>query len=105
MSNEITLGVSELMPQPGMVETGLTGPLSGLPQIYVTPVSTIVRAFETFLNDDSRNAQTAECSGENIYFKSLQPYSDDAAKFVMEATAAGPLEEVLSDLKAGGESN
>lgn len=53
------------------------------PSEYVTPHSTIVRAIESFLNDDSKNGLAAECSGENIHYRVQQEFGDDKAAWIM----------------------
>jgi hypothetical protein len=78
----------------------LTGPLQACPSEYVTPTSTIVRAFESFINDDSRTAQLAECSGLNIHYKSMPGYSDKAAEYIMDSTVEDSLHNFLMKLKA-----
>jgi hypothetical protein len=40
---------------------------------YLTPVSTIVKAYNMFLDDDSLSGKVAECVIENIYFRDCHP--------------------------------
>lgn len=69
---------------PGLVDTGLTGPLITVaPPEYVTPRSTIVRAVMGFVEDDTVTGQVAECSVEKIYHRQQPAWGDDAAEWVM----------------------
>ena len=71
---------------PGLVDTGLTGVLmAASPEEYVTPHSTIVRAFEMILDDKEgkHTGLAAECSGNEVYLINHQKWSDDKAEFVM----------------------
>jgi len=71
----------------GLVDTGLTGLFVGVsPPEYVTPHSTIVKAVEVFLDDDSKNGLVAECSGEKIYYRDQHEWADDKAKWVMSVS-------------------
>ena len=68
----------------GLVDSGLTGTLMAVsPPEYVTPHSTIVKAVDAFLDDDSKNGLAAECSGENIYYRPQHEFADDKAAYVM----------------------
>ena len=91
---------------PGLVPTPLVGTLSEVcPPEFLTPVSTVVKAIEGFINDSSVTGQAAECSGEKIYYRPMHEYSDEgmlilvlvvclansstAAEYIMAGTAEG----------------
>lgn len=62
---------------PGLVPTPLVGALPDFcPPEFQTPISTVVKAIEGFLNDSSVTGQAAECSGENVYYRPMHEYSD-----------------------------
>ena len=86
----------------GLVDTGLTGVLmAACPPEMVTPHSTIVKAFETFLNDDSVTAMAAECSGDSVYLQDHQKWSDDKARFLMDHGLDPYLAKQGYDVKKG----
>lgn len=77
-----------------MVDTGLTGRLIAVtPQEYVTPTSTIVRAVEGFINDDSLNGQAAECSVNSIHFRKQPEWGDKEAEYIMTHPYESRVEE------------
>ena len=40
---------------------------------HITPASTIVKAFNMFLDDDSLSGKVAECVLENVHFRDPHP--------------------------------
>jgi hypothetical protein len=69
----------------GLADTELTGILvAASPPEYMTPHSTIVKAFEAILNDDGKTGLAAECSGDNVYFQDHQRWSADKCEFIMD---------------------
>ena len=70
---------------PGLVPTALPGKaiLDAFPKDRLTPISTIVKAIEQFLADDSITGQAAECSGEDIHYRPAHSYSDDNAEYLV----------------------
>jgi len=44
---------------------------------YITPASTIVKAFNMFLEDDSRSGQVAECVLDEVFIREQHPYPDE----------------------------
>jgi hypothetical protein len=73
----------------GLVDTGLTHTqlMPFAREGFETPHSTIVRAVESFIDDDSKNGLAAECSTTNIYYRTQREWSDDAARQVMTGGA------------------
>jgi 15-hydroxyprostaglandin dehydrogenase (NAD) len=69
---------------PGLVPTALPGQaiLDAFPKNRLTPISTIVRAVEEFIADDSITGQAAECSGEAIHYRPAPTYSDENAEYL-----------------------
>jgi len=75
---------------PGLVPTPLVGILPEVcPPEFQTPIATVVKAIEGFLNDSNVTGQAAECSGENIYYRPMHEYSDKGAEFIMSGTDEG----------------
>lgn len=69
---------------PGLVDTGLTQVLMAVaPPEFVTPRSTIVRAVNKFLDDDTLTGQAAECSGENIHLRKQPEWGDEGSEYIM----------------------
>jgi hypothetical protein len=70
---------------PGIVPTGLMPQtiVDSMPHEMVTWVSTIVKAINAFLADDSITGQSAECSGEDVIYR--QPYEpeNEAARYML----------------------
>ena len=69
---------------PGLVPTPLAKALSDqFPTDKLTPISTIVKAVEAFINDDSLNGQVVECSGQNLYHIPIKTFADEEAEYLM----------------------
>lgn len=53
---------------PGMVDTALVPDalVESMPKEMLTPMSTIIKAIEGFLEDASVNGEAAECTGEEV---------------------------------------
>jgi len=70
---------------PGLVPTALPAQslIDAFPKDRLTPISTIVKAVEGFLNDDSVTGQAAECSGENVYYRPAYSFVDDNADYLV----------------------
>lgn len=69
---------------PGLVDTGLTPTLMAIaPEEIVTPHATIVKAVESFINDDSKNGLAAECSTTNIHYRVQPEWGDEMAERLM----------------------
>lgn len=70
---------------PAFVVTGLVNPdlAKRVPNEYITPAATIVKAIEGFIDDQSITGQVAECSGEEIYYRDGNAFSNEGSKWVM----------------------
>ena len=67
---------------PGLVATGLTSTvLSLIPEEYLTPMSTIVRAHDRFI-DGEETGCVAEVSQENIYIREQLAYADSSQEWI-----------------------
>lgn len=91
---------------PGLVPTPLVGILPEVcPPEFLTPVSTVVKAIEGFLNDSSVTGQAAECSGENVYYRPMAEYSDkgssDKSVPKLEAKSYAAAEFIMSGTDEG----
>lgn len=53
------------------------------PQALVTPHTTIVKAVMSFIEDGSKNGLAAECSIDQVYYRSHREWSDKAAEQLM----------------------
>lgn len=70
---------------PGLVPTALPPQalIDAFPKSRLTPISTIVRAIEQFIADESITGQAAECSGLDIHYRPAYTYSDDNAEYLV----------------------
>jgi 15-hydroxyprostaglandin dehydrogenase (NAD) len=71
---------------PGFVKTGLAPPemIDMMPQEYVTPISTVLRAYDMFLRDSEMTGQAVELSGDQIHFHSIPKYPDEISRWLHE---------------------
>lgn len=72
---------------PGIVPTPSAPRIlvQAVPEEYITPESTVVRAIEGFVHDSNITGQAAECSGEEIHYRPILSPSNKAAEYVVEA--------------------
>lgn len=70
---------------PGMVDTALVPDtlVESVPKEMQTPMSTIIKAIEGFLEDTSVNGVAAECTGEEVLYRPVMRYGNKAAEFVV----------------------
>jgi hypothetical protein len=70
---------------PAFVITNLApGPLNSIwPKEHTTPMSTILRAFNLYLDTDM-TGQIGECSLEEIYFRVQPEYANASQKWIIE---------------------
>ena len=61
---------------------------------YVTPASTVIKAFEGFLENESMTGQAAECSGEHVYYRTQPEWSDEEAKAIMTQSDRAKVQEL-----------
>jgi hypothetical protein len=78
---------------PGVVATAILPDdvVNSIPEKFRTPVSLIVKAIETILDDSSINAQAIECSASDICSRPPPHFVNEAAEF----TAGGKYKEAL----------
>ena len=81
---------------PGLVPTALPAQalIDAFPKDRITPISTIVRAVEQFIADDSITGQAAECSGDEIHYRPAYSFSDDNADYLVSGKFA---KEIIID--------
>jgi len=74
---------------PGLVPTNIMpGAIAqATPKEHITPLATIVRAVEAFINDDSLQGKVAECSAESITYRPPNEYRDEATKYIYSGAA------------------
>lgn len=70
---------------PGMVDTGMGdgSTITDAMRKLITPPSTILRAVDGFLADSSKNGLVAECSVNNIHYRTQPEWGDEEAMKVM----------------------
>ena len=71
---------------PAFIPTNLCPPeiLKLWPKEHITPLSTVNKAIDAFLADDSLTGQAVELSQENIYFRKQVEYPNESQKWVGE---------------------
>lgn len=71
---------------PAFVPTNLppAALLNAMPSEHLTPLSTIVRAFDNFARDATLSGKVAECSLEKIYYREQVDYCDESSRWVGE---------------------
>lgn len=79
---------------PGLVATPLANAalLAAYPKDMVTPDTVIVKAVNNFLEDPSLTAQVAECSGQEIFYREILPYSNAAAEYMSPGKLEGKID-------------
>jgi len=91
---------------PGLTPTPLANSalLAAWPSDMLTPVSVIVETVTRFLEDPSLTGQAAECSGNEIHYRPVLPYCNQAAEFASNAKAmlSVDVEAVVRDREKKG---
>ena len=77
--------------------------VSRMPPEYVTPMSTVLRAYDMFLRESKMTGQTVEVSGEELHFHSIPKYPDEISRWLHE-DAKKLWSEVYPPGAANGES-
>jgi NAD(P)-dependent dehydrogenase (short-subunit alcohol dehydrogenase family) len=74
---------------PGVVPSGLMPQtvVDNMPKEMVTWPSTMVKAINQFLADDSITGEAAECSGEDVIYRPAYAPENDAAKYMLSGAA------------------
>jgi 15-hydroxyprostaglandin dehydrogenase (NAD) len=54
------------------------------PKEHITPLSTVNKAMDAFLVDDSLTGQAVELSQENIYFRDPVGYPNESQRWIAE---------------------
>ncbi|GAB7349167.1 hypothetical protein MBLNU459_g8103t1 [Dothideomycetes sp. NU459] len=57
------------------------------PKEHITPMTTVLKAFDTFLDDDKMTGQTVELSLDNLYFRVKPEYANASQKWLGEDSA------------------
>ncbi|OQV04118.1 hypothetical protein CLAIMM_09057 isoform 1 [Cladophialophora immunda] len=70
---------------PALVATGLVNPdlVKRVPEQYITPAATIVKAVLGFVEDRGVTGEVAECSGKEIFYRPGLPFSNEGSKWLM----------------------
>lgn len=70
-------------------ENILTYPREGLiesiPQEHITPISTIIKAYDTFLTNDNSSGETVEVSQDKLFFRRHVEYPNESQRWLNEA--------------------
>ena len=71
---------------PAFVPTGLAPPglIDIFPKEHVTPISTVIKAFDTFLEYDSLSGETVELSQGDLFFRKKPDYPNESQRWLGE---------------------
>ncbi|KFY95299.1 hypothetical protein V500_02852 [Pseudogymnoascus sp. VKM F-4518 (FW-2643)] len=71
---------------PSFVPTGLCPPhvLHKFPKEHITPMSTVLKAFDTFIGDNTMTGQTVELSLGHLYFRKQPEWANESQKWLGE---------------------
>ena len=74
---------------PAFVPTNLAPQelLEAMPKEHITPMSTIMRAFQGFIDDGSLTGKVAECSLNEIYYREKPEYPNESERWMGEESA------------------
>jgi 15-hydroxyprostaglandin dehydrogenase (NAD) len=74
---------------PAFVETNLCPPhiKAIFPKEHITPMSTVLKAFDTFIDKPAMTGQTLELSLENMYFRKQPDWANESQRFLGEGSA------------------
>jgi 15-hydroxyprostaglandin dehydrogenase (NAD) len=72
---------------PAFVVTGLApaGLVDAMPKEHLTPMSTILKAYDSFLESDM-SGETVECSGTELYYRKKAEYPNKSQVWLAEDT-------------------
>ncbi|KKY14275.1 putative 15-hydroxyprostaglandin dehydrogenase (nad(+)) [Diplodia seriata] len=71
---------------PAFVPTNLCPPhmLGKFPKEHITPMTTVLKAFDTFLGDDAMTGQTVELSLGDLFFRKQIDYPNESQRAIAE---------------------
>lgn len=75
---------------PAFIKTNLCPPhiRDTFPEEHVTPMSTVMKAIDTFIDDDTMTGQTVELSLDQLYFRKQPEWANKSQKWLGEESAA-----------------
>lgn len=75
---------------PGFVPTALCPKemLDRFPKEHITPMSTVIKAYDAFLGDHSLYGQTVELSLDQLYFRTKPDYPNESQRWLGEDSAS-----------------
>ncbi|KAJ5936866.1 hypothetical protein N7466_003316 [Penicillium verhagenii] len=62
--------------------------LDRFPKEHITPMSTVIKAYDTFLKDDTLTGQTVELSLDQLYFRVKPDYPNESQRWLGEDSAS-----------------
>jgi len=71
---------------PAFVPTGLAPPglIDIFPKEHITPMSTVMKAYDTFMADDEMTGQTVELSQGQLFFREKADYPNESQRWIGE---------------------
>ncbi|KAF3387327.1 15-hydroxyprostaglandin dehydrogenase [NAD] [Penicillium rolfsii] len=75
---------------PGFVPTSLCPKemLDRFPKEHITPMSTVIKAYDTILGDHNLHGQTVELSLDQLYFRTKPDYPNESQRWLGEDSAS-----------------
>ncbi|KAH6995431.1 hypothetical protein EDB80DRAFT_755462 [Ilyonectria destructans] len=75
---------------PGFIVTNLCPKhmVDKFPKEHITPMSSVLRAYDAFLTDDSLTGQTVELSLDQLYYRTKPEYANESQRWLGEDSAA-----------------
>ncbi|BCS28225.1 15-hydroxyprostaglandin dehydrogenase (NAD(+)) [Aspergillus puulaauensis] len=62
--------------------------LDRFPKEHITPMSTVINAYETFIGDSNLHGQTVELSLDQLYFRTQPEYPNESQRWLGEESAS-----------------
>ncbi|KAA8912027.1 hypothetical protein FN846DRAFT_897566 [Sphaerosporella brunnea] len=71
---------------PAFVPTGLAPPglIDAWPKEHITPMSTVLKAFNMFVDNDEMTGETGECSLDTVYLRKQPEYANESQRWGRE---------------------
>jgi len=62
--------------------------LDQFPKEHITPMSTVIKAYDTFLGDNTLSGQTVELSLDQLHFRTKPDYPNESQRWLAESSAS-----------------
>lgn len=71
---------------PAFVPTNLAPPglINSIPEEHITPMSTVLKAYDAFLDNEELSGETVEVSQDQLYYRKQVPYPSESLRWLNE---------------------